>query len=85
MKDPLRELLTAEPGLANLVHYRTEQTPLFSLPNEEASALDMVKFLLKHEANARLVNKEGDTAANAARKRGFNDVARLLTDAMKRR
>ena len=85
MKDRLRELLTAEPDLANLVHYRTGQTPLFSLPNEEASALDMVKFLLKHEANARLVNKEGDTAANAARKRGFNDVAQLLTDAMKRR
>jgi uncharacterized protein len=85
MKDRLRELFTAEPELANLVHFRSGQTPLFSLPNEEASALDMAKLLLEHGANVRFVNKEGDTAANVASKRGFNEVAQLLTDAMKRR
>ena len=84
MKDRLRELLTAEPELANVVHFRTGQTPLFSLPDEEASALDMAKFLLEHGANVRLVNKEGATAANAASKHGFNEVAQLLTDAMRR-
>jgi len=85
MKDRLRELFTAEPELANLVHFRTGQTPLFSLPDEEASALEMAEFLLEHGANVRRVNKDGDTAANAASKRGFNEVAQLLTDAMKRR
>jgi hypothetical protein len=85
MKDRLRELFTAEPELANLVHFRSGQTPLFFLPDEEASALDMAKFLLEHGAGGRFVNKEGDTAANAARKRGFDRVAQLLTDAMRRR
>jgi uncharacterized protein len=85
MKDRLRELFTAEPELADLVHFRSGQTPLFFLPDEEAPALDMAKFLLEHGAGVRFVNKEGDTAANAARKRGFNEVAQLLTDAMKRR
>jgi ankyrin repeat protein len=84
MKDRLRDLFTAEPELANLIHFRSRQTPLFSLPDEEASALDMAKFLLEHGANVRF-KKGGDTAANAASKRGLNEVARLLTDAMTRR
>jgi uncharacterized protein len=83
MKDRLRELFAAEPELANMIHFRSGQTPLFFLPDEEESALDMAKFLLEHGAGVRLVNKEGDTAANAARKRGLHKVARLLSDAMK--
>ena len=79
MKDRLRELFTKEPELANLVHFRNGQTPLFSLPNEQASALDMAKFLVEHGADLRFVNKEGDTPADAARKRGFNEVAQFLT------
>ena len=79
MKDRLRELFTEEPELANLVHFRNGQTPLFSLPNEQASALDMAKFLVEHGADLRFVNKEGDTPADAARKRGFNEVAQFLT------
>src|SRR5262249_24617444 len=79
MKDRLRELFTKEPELANLVHFRNGQTPLFSLPNEQASALDMAKFLVEHGADLRFVNKEGDTPADAARKRGFNEVSQFLT------
>jgi ankyrin repeat protein len=79
MKDRLRELFTEEPGLANLVHFRTGQTPLFFLPNEQASALEMAKFLVEHGADSRFVDKEGDTPADAARKRGFNEVAQFLT------
>jgi len=85
MKDRLRELFTAEPTLANLVHFQSGQTPLFNLPNEEASALDMAKFLLEHGADVSIVKKEGDTVADAARKQGFNEVAQLLNNAMKRR
>lgn len=83
MKARLRELFTAEPELANLVHLRTGQTPLSSLPDDEASALDMARFLLEHGTNVRLVNKEGETAVDAARKRGFDEVARFLSDAMR--
>jgi ankyrin repeat protein len=85
MKDRLRELLTAEPNLANLVHYRSGQTPLFSLPDDEVSALEMAKFLLEHGADVRCAKQDGDTAAIAVGKRGLNEVAQLLTDAMKRR
>jgi uncharacterized protein len=85
MKDRLRELFTAEPTLANLVHFRSGQTPLFSLPDDEASALDLAKLLLEYGADVHFVKKNGATAANAARKRGFNEVAQLLTDAMKHR
>jgi ankyrin repeat protein len=85
MKDRLQELFAAEPELANQVHFRNGQTPLFSLSDDEASALNMAKFLIEHGADVSFVNKDGDTTADAARKRGCNDVAQLLDDAMKRR
>jgi len=85
MKDRLRELFTAEPELANLVHLRSGQTPLFSLPNEAPAALDMAQFLLEHGTDVRFVKKDGATAASAASKRGCHEVAQLLTDAMQRR
>jgi ankyrin repeat protein len=85
MKDRLRELFTAEPELANVAHFRNRQTPLFSLPDEETSALEMAQFLLEHGADVNFINKEGDSAADTARKRGCNEVALSLSDAMKRR
>jgi hypothetical protein len=79
MKQRLRELFAAEPELANLVHFRGGLTPLFTLPPDEPTALDMAKFLLDHGADPSFRGKEGDTPADAARKRGFASVAELLS------
>jgi hypothetical protein len=78
MKDRLRELFAAEPALANLVHFRSGLTPLFTLPPAEPGALEMAEFLLEHGADPRFRAKNGDTPADAARKRGFEPLARLL-------
>ena len=78
MKDRLRELFAAEPNLANLAHFRSGMTPLFTLPQEEAAALDMARFLLDHGADPSLRSKTGITPADAARKRGFESLAELL-------
>jgi uncharacterized protein len=79
MKDRLRELFAAEPKLVNLAHFRSGATPLFALPAEESSALDMARFLLEHGADPRARSKEGATPVEAARKRGFASVAELLS------
>ena len=79
MKERLRELFAAEPALANLVQSRGGLTPLFTLRPEESAALDMTKFLLEHGADALFRAKDGDTPADAARKRGFASVAELLS------
>jgi ankyrin repeat protein len=78
MKERLRALLAAEPALANLEHYRSGLTPLFTLPAQEPDALEMARFLLEHGADPRFRGKDGDTPADAARKRGFESLARLL-------
>jgi ankyrin repeat protein len=79
MKQRLRELFAAEPALANLEHFRGGLTPLFTLPPDEAAALDMARFLVEHGADAHFRGKDGDTPADAARKRGFASVAELLS------
>src|SRR5262249_40858596 len=78
-KERLRELLAAEPALANLVHFRLGNTPLFWLPDQEPDALEIARFLLDHGADPRFRDKSGDTPADAARKRGFTSVAALLS------
>ncbi len=83
-KERLRELFAAEPGLVNLVHYRAGFTPLFRLPPEEPHALEMARFLLDHGADPSFRDKDGDTAADAARKRGFASVDELLRRARER-
>lgn len=82
MKDRLQELFAAEPALVNVAHFRDGLTPLFSLPNDETSAIEMARFLLERGADPRITAKDGGTVADAERKRGFNEVARLLTSAM---
>jgi hypothetical protein len=79
MKERLRELFAAEPALANVVHFRAGRTPLFWLPPEEPRALEMARFLLDCGADPRFRDKDGDTSADAARKRGFAAVAELLS------
>lgn len=79
MKDRLRELFAAQPALVNHVHFRSGLTPLFTLPAEESAALDMAHFLLEHGADSKFRGKEGDTPTDAARKRGFESLAALLS------
>ncbi len=79
LEDRLRELFAAEPALANLVHFRSGRTPLFWLPPREPDALEMARFLLDHGADPRFRAVDGDTPADAARKRGFSAVAELLS------
>jgi uncharacterized protein len=84
MKDRLEELFTSAPELADLLHCRTGQVPLFCLPDDESSALEMARFLLDHGANVGVRDKQGNTAVDAARRRGFGIVAEFLADALKR-
>jgi ankyrin repeat protein len=81
VKERLSELFAAEPALANLAHFRSGRTPLFWLPPQEPDALEMARFLLEHGADPRFRDKDGDTPADAARKRGFASVAAMLSTA----
>lgn len=74
----LTELLRAEPALANLPHFRLGSTPLFWLPEDEAPAMELARFLLAHGADASLRNRDGRTAGELARLRGLDGLARLL-------
>jgi uncharacterized protein len=79
MQDRLRELFVLDPSLVNWIHPRGGNTPLFSLPDNESAALEMAQFLIEHGADARLTGKDGETPADAARKRGLSAVAALLS------
>src|SRR5262249_48693969 len=72
----LRELFHADPRLAKLVG--SESTPLTWLPGDEAIALEIAELFLAHGADPSIRNKEGQTAADLARKRGLDKVAELL-------
>ena len=80
----LRELLTAEPGLAKAVH-PTGETPLMRLPDDEERAIEIAELFLALGADPTIRNKYGDeqflnglTAAECADKRGLDRVAELL-------
>jgi len=75
--DRLREVLQAEPDLAKAVT-NDGSTPLCWLPDDEAKAIEIVKLLLAHGADPTLRSKDGQTAADWARKLGMLDVARML-------
>jgi len=53
-------------------------TALFSLPNDEALAAEAAELLLALGADPRTRNKAGETAAEAARKRGLTDAADIV-------
>jgi uncharacterized protein len=72
----LRQLLAAEPELGRAV--RGNETPLFCLPEEEDQAVEIVELLLAHGADPTIRNGSGQTAADCAEKRGFDDAADLL-------
>jgi ankyrin repeat protein len=78
MKQALTELFNAEPGLVNQKHFRFGLAPLFMLPDEEESALEMARFLLAHGADMLARDREGLTAGALARRRGQDKLATLL-------
>lgn len=78
LKERLATLFAAEPALVNQPHFRRGTTPLFWLPQDDAAALDMARFLLAHGADARTRNAEGKSAGELAALQGRQALAQLL-------
>ena len=79
--DRLTDVLREDPALANdvLAGHR-DPTPLFCLPDDEAMAEQLTQVLLSHGANPRHRNAAGQTAEEAARLRGLDDAAHVMTE-----
>jgi ankyrin repeat protein len=75
--DRVHEVLHDNPDLARATD-DDGVTPLWWLPDDEESALDIVELLLAHGADPFARNKHGQTAADWAMKRGMRDVAARL-------
>ncbi len=80
--DRVRRVLTEEPNRARAVSAEYG-TPLFWLPDDDARAMEAVKLWLSYGTDPSVRNKEGQTAADRARKRGLDEVAELLDAAAK--
>jgi uncharacterized protein len=74
----LRELFAEDPQLANAVAPRAGVTPLFYLPDDENEAVAITRLLLAHSADPTVLNGEGLTAEQDARRRGLIDAADLI-------
>ncbi len=72
----MREVLAAEPKLAK--SSGEDETPLMWLPDDEARAREIAEMLLAGGADPTVRNKQGQTAADLASRRGLDDVAALL-------
>ena len=72
----LREVLTAEPRLATVSW--EGGTPLFLLPDDEKSAVEIVKLFVEHGVDLSFRRKDGTTAEDIARARGLDAAADLL-------
>ncbi|MEX2153464.1 MAG: ankyrin repeat domain-containing protein [Gemmatimonadaceae bacterium] len=72
----LREIITARPDLAKVVW--DGWTPLMWLPDDERRAVEIVELFLAHGADPSIRNKDGQTAADYARKRALDEAAELL-------
>lgn len=73
----VRETLAARIGLG-LSSAEAGETPLFALPGEEDSAIEVAEMLLAAGADLTKRNHAGLTAADKARARGLMHVADLL-------
>jgi ankyrin repeat protein len=76
----IRELLTEEPDRANRED-RPGEPALFCLPADEEKAVEVAELLLSCGADPTFRNPLGQTAAQAARRRGLDDAAALLEEA----
>ena len=75
----LRQVLTAEPELARTVNW--SMTPLFCLPEDDDQAVEIVELLLAHGTDPTILNRDGATAADCARKLGLDDAGELIGSA----
>jgi ankyrin repeat protein len=73
----LRQLLTEDRTLTDKPG-RWGEPPLLCLPDTDEAAAEIVDLLLAFGADRSVRNKEGQTPAEAARKRGLEDTAMLL-------
>jgi uncharacterized protein len=76
--DRVRELLLEEPDRANRED-RPGEPALFCLPDDEERAVELAELLLSFGADPAFRNPLGQTPAEAARKRGLDDAADLLS------
>jgi ankyrin repeat protein len=76
--DRVRELLVEEPERANREE-RAGEPALFCVPDDEEFALELAELLLSFGADPAFRNPLGQTPAEAARRRGLDDVADLLS------
>ena len=74
----VRELLLEEPERANRED-RPGEPALFCLPNDEERAVELAELLLSFGADPKFRNPQGYTPAEAARRRGLDDAADLLS------
>jgi ankyrin repeat protein len=72
----LRDVLAAEPRLAK--SRGDYETPLMWLPPDEARAVEVVEMFLAGGADPTVRNRQGQTAADLAQRRGLDDAAALL-------
>lgn len=79
----VREVLAEDPARAR-VAAGNGYTPLWWLPDDEAAALEIAGLLLAAGADPSARNKEGQTAADWARRRGMEGVAARLESAAAR-
>lgn len=75
----LAAVLDAEPGLINPSAPGDDPSLLFCLPDDEDDALAVARLLLARGADPKRRDAQGDTPADAARKRGLDAVAALLS------
>lgn len=76
--DRVRELLLEDPTRANRED-RPGEPALFCLPDDEDRAVDLAELLLSFGADPTVRNPLGQTPAEAARRRGLDDAADLLS------
>jgi ankyrin repeat protein len=76
--DRLAAVLDAEPERVSQVLPGDAPTVLFCLPDDEDDAVAVARLLLTRGADPKRRNDQGDTPADAARKRGLDDAADLL-------
>ena len=72
----LKEVLAAEPRRAKLMS--DDNTPLMWLPGDDLLATQISQLFLSMGADPSVRNKQGNTAADCASRRGLNNAAALL-------
>lgn len=81
LSDRLAAVLGAEPDWAGRLRPdEAAPTPFFRLPGDEAAAVEVIRVLLAHGGDPGVRNSKGDTAADVARRNGFEEAADLMEE-----